>query len=153
MLIVRVSAKLRWYSQVVNRAFRASRLRRIGQELIPSIGFVAFIITARLFAGSGLHGFCLFRLVLGIDCPGCGITRSVLALFSGHLSDSWQLHRAGIVVVAYFGSIGVLPLVETIEGVGPQRAARFRWWANRCLTVILLALWLCKMAAVYVLGT
>jgi hypothetical protein len=88
--------------------------------------------------------------VLGIDCPGCGITRSVLALFSGHLFESWQLHRAGIVVVAYFGSIGVLPLVQTIDGVGPHRAARFRWWADRGLTVILLSLWLCKTVAVYV---
>jgi hypothetical protein len=86
--------------------------------------------------------------VLGIDCPGCGITRSVLALFSGHLFESWQLHRAGIVVVAYFGSIGVLPLAEAIDGVGPHRVARFRWWADRCLTVILLSLWLFKMAAV-----
>jgi hypothetical protein len=132
----------------VNRAFRVVRLRRIAWQLLPSLGFVAFVAVARFLAGSGLQGFCLFRTVLGIDCPGCGITRSVVALFSGHLSESWQLHHAGIAVVAYFGSIGVLPLMETIEGVGPHRAARFRWWADRCLTVILLSLWLCKMAAV-----
>jgi hypothetical protein len=88
--------------------------------------------------------------VLGIDCPGCGITRSVLALFSGHLFESWQLHRAGIVVVAYFGSIGVLPLAEAIDGVGPHRVARFRWWADRCLTVILLSLWLFQNGRGYV---
>jgi hypothetical protein len=134
----------------VNRAFRVSRFRKIARELFPSLGFVAFMAGAWLFAGSGFHGFCLFRSVLGIDCPGCGITRSVLALFRGHLADSWQLHRAGIVVVAYFGSIGVLPLVATIDGVGLDRVARFRWWADRCLTVILISAWLCKMAAVYV---
>jgi hypothetical protein len=130
----------------VNRAFR---LQRIAWELFPSVGFVTFVIATRFFAGSGLQGFCLFRLAFGIDCPGCGITRSVLALFSGHLFESWQLHRAGIAVVAYFGAIGVLPLMETINRVGPHRVARVRWWADRCLTVILLSLWLCKMAAVY----
>jgi hypothetical protein len=134
----------------VNRALCVSRFQTHARQLFPSLGFVAFIAVARFLAGSGLQGFCLFRTVLGIDCPGCGITRSVLALFSGHLSESWQLHHAGIAVVAYFGSIGFLPLMETIDGVGVHRTARFRWWADRCLTVILLSLWLYKMAASYV---
>jgi hypothetical protein len=150
MVIVRVSAALGWYSQLVNRALRVSRFRNLAWQLFPSLGFVAFIAAARLFAGSGFQGFCLFRAMLGIDCPGCGITSSVLALFRGHLLESWQLHHAGIAVVAYFGSIGVLPLMETIERVGPDRTARFRWWAERCLTVILLSLWLGKIAASYV---
>ena len=45
-------------------------------------------------------GVCVFRSVFGVDCPGCGITRSVMSLFAGDISGALRLHPAGPFVVA-----------------------------------------------------
>jgi hypothetical protein len=43
---------------------------------------------------------CPFKKYLHIECPGCGLQRSVLALFRGNLVDSWQLYPATIPIIA-----------------------------------------------------
>jgi hypothetical protein len=47
----------------------------------------------------GLHmtlpTLCGSRALFGVDCPGCGLTRSIIALAAGDLSQSLQFHRVG----------------------------------------------------------
>lgn len=38
---------------------------------------------------------CASRWMFGVDCPGCGLTRSVVYLMHGHLVDSLKMHRLG----------------------------------------------------------
>ena len=42
-----------------------------------------------------LPPMCGSRALLGIECPGCGLTRSFVALASGDLSESFRFHRLG----------------------------------------------------------
>ena len=42
-----------------------------------------------------LPPLCGSRAFLGINCPGCGLTRSFVALASGDLAESFRLHRVG----------------------------------------------------------
>jgi len=45
----------------------------------------------------GEHLFsCPFKTQFGIDCPGCGLQRSVLALFKGDLIASFKFYPATI---------------------------------------------------------
>ncbi len=48
---------------------------------------------------------CPFRLVTGLPCPFCGMTRSMLALGQGDLGASVRFHPLGpvLLVVAVFG--------------------------------------------------
>lgn len=32
---------------------------------------------------------CLFRLLTGYDCPGCGSQRALHALLNGHVAEAW----------------------------------------------------------------
>lgn len=38
---------------------------------------------------------CGSRMMFGIDCPGCGLTRSFVAIASGDIVGSLQFHRIG----------------------------------------------------------
>ena len=38
---------------------------------------------------------CLFDKLFGIPCPGCGLTRSLFALFVGDIHYAWTLNPAG----------------------------------------------------------
>lgn len=53
-------------------------------------------------AGKGIP--CLFRLVTGLYCPGCGGTRAVRALLAGRLADSLRLHP----LVPYMAAVTAL---------------------------------------------
>ncbi|MBC7418570.1 MAG: DUF2752 domain-containing protein [Pedobacter sp.] len=46
---------------------------------------------------------CPFKLLTGIECPGCGFQRSIIALFEGHFSQSWFLYPATIPLILLFG--------------------------------------------------
>ena len=37
---------------------------------------------------------CLFKANLGIECPGCGTQRALIALLKGNLTESIQCHAA-----------------------------------------------------------
>ncbi len=38
---------------------------------------------------------CPSRIYFGLDCPGCGLTRSFIHLAAGHLAASFASHRVG----------------------------------------------------------
>ncbi|XZF12846.1 DUF2752 domain-containing protein [Chitinophagaceae bacterium MMS25-I14] len=42
---------------------------------------------------------CPFKRLTGLDCPGCGMQRSVIALLRGDFSASWHMYPAGIVLI------------------------------------------------------
>ncbi|SDE43073.1 DUF2752 domain-containing protein [Pedobacter soli] len=42
---------------------------------------------------------CPFKTHFGIDCPGCGLQRSVLALLKGDLIDSFRFYPATLPLI------------------------------------------------------
>jgi hypothetical protein len=45
---------------------------------------------------------CPFKYFTGIDCPGCGFQRSVIALLHGDLHGSFALYPPAIPLLLYF---------------------------------------------------
>lgn len=45
---------------------------------------------------------CPFKYLTGIDCPGCGFQRSVLALVQGNFHQSLSLYPATIPLLLFF---------------------------------------------------
>ncbi|WP_345212555.1 DUF2752 domain-containing protein [Mucilaginibacter gynuensis] len=48
---------------------------------------------------------CPFKYLTGIDCPGCGFQRSVLALLQGNLHDSLALYPPAIPLLIAFAYV------------------------------------------------
>lgn len=51
-------------------------------------------------AGFQLPELCYARRWLGFECPGCGLTRSFIAIMHGQLAAAWRYNPAGILVFA-----------------------------------------------------
>ncbi|WP_457268892.1 DUF2752 domain-containing protein [Pedobacter sp. UYEF25] len=45
---------------------------------------------------------CPFKFITGINCPGCGFQRSIVALFEGNFSQSWFLYPATVPLMLLF---------------------------------------------------
>ena len=50
---------------------------------------------------------CPFKYITGIDCPGCGFQRSVLALAQGDFHQSFALYPPAIPMLLFF-TYGIL---------------------------------------------
>lgn len=51
---------------------------------------VAYIAVVAVFAA--FHWPCVFQFLFHVPCPGCGMTRAVLALLRGEFSAAFEYH-------------------------------------------------------------
>lgn len=80
------------------RSFRA--LEGWGVLLgVPALFLLAYL--SPLLPGVDRIPLCAVRTFLGVECPGCGLTRSFGALVHGHLRSSIDLHPLGIVIAGW----------------------------------------------------
>ena len=77
-----------------------------------------------------LPGLCVFRRVVGVDCPGCGLTRSFVSLANGDLAGAWKYNPA---VLFAFPLIAIqipyrsMQLARICRGLPERDASRFVW--------------------------
>jgi hypothetical protein len=50
--------------------------------------------------GVPLPELCYSRSIMGVDCPGCGLTRSFISLAHGQPRKAWHFNPAGIFLFA-----------------------------------------------------
>ncbi len=55
------------------------------------------LAAASIMVGVSLlgHGLCPSKELVGLPCPGCGLTRSFLLILQGKFAESWQLQPFG----------------------------------------------------------
>ena len=49
-------------------------------------------------AGVPMPSMCMSKTTFGVECPGCGLTRSLLCFFRGDFANSFALHRMGWII-------------------------------------------------------
>lgn len=98
-------------------------------DAVLIMGGVGALLAARLITPhQSLSGpvLCPFRLLTGIPCPACGLTRSWVHAAHGQWDEALALHA--------FGPALMLLLAVTIVVVAAHWATR-RWWISpRILT-------------------
>jgi hypothetical protein len=100
-----------------------------------------------------LPGLCLTRSVAHMDCPGCGMTRSFVAMAHGDLRQAFRSHRLGpplfLLVLAQV-PLGALALLRPIRGHDPTRPYRMGIVSPDCagllVTLALVANWAYNLA-------
>jgi hypothetical protein len=97
-------------------------------------------ILAPQFRVSELPVACAFRRNLGFACPGCGLTRSWVALGRGDVAASIAFHRLGWLVMLWAGlqvvRHGVWLWIRPLRGP----VDRAGWWLDRALVAIAVAM-------------
>lgn len=75
-------------------------------------------------------GMCASRMFLGVNCPGCGLTRSFICLGHGQIERAWHFNPGGIVF--YLFVVAQIPwritqLILIGIGVGERWVGKFDW--------------------------
>jgi Protein of unknown function (DUF2752) len=91
-------------------------------------GVFAVIVVERL-------PFCPMATVLGIPCPGCGLTRATLALLHGDVRGALALHPLVFVLAPLFAAAIASAAFSYVRGRS-SRPKPNRWLASRSATFI-----------------
>lgn len=79
------------------RCLNSASLRLLA---LPGLGFYAFWIDPAIGSG-GIP--CLWRLMSGMECFGCGLSRAAGLLFRGHLMDAVEMNWVIVPTVLVVG--------------------------------------------------
>lgn len=87
---------------------------------------------------------CVVKQLLGVPCPGCGMTRSIAALLAGNPSKAIEFNAASPFVVTFFFVQVALVAAAAAGAPGPSilRSARL---SDRMLLVLMLGVWSRRM--------
>jgi Protein of unknown function (DUF2752) len=113
------------------------------------------LVAAALLVALSDTPLCPTALVLGIPCPGCGLTRATLALLRGDLRAAVGFHPLAPVLVPLLAGVFGKALFDYVRGAPPTPPAR-AWWAGRtavwlssALLALLLGVWLARFAGYF----
>jgi len=86
---------------------------------------------------------CPWRRLTGTNCPGCGMTRGIMALLRGDFSRALTLHPLSPVFLAMLVAMTVMALWDLAAGTTHLRRAwdRASLPASLALTVALAVTW------------
>ena len=100
---------------------------------------------------SAIPAMCSTRVLFGIDCPGCGLTRAFIAISHGQFLQAWEFNHASFFVYAFVAAQLPWHLVQL------WRLARHRlpiksnvvYLAPIGLVVVLFVNWLIKLPSMF----
>ncbi len=111
-----------------------------------AVGVVVLAFVAVLVSGLPT---CPAATLLGVPCPGCGLTRATLAALRGDFHMAFRLHPLFVVLAPAFAGAVIVAALATVRG--PSAVAfvnRVPSWLVTALGVVLtlasLGLWLAR---------
>ncbi len=125
-------------SKVVRTAIWASTL--------PAALAACFFYYPFAFTGPIL---CPMHLVLGLPCPGCGMTRAFCLATRGHWAEAYSFHPLYPLIFLYFAFAWGCKLVETWRGE-PPRVPSYR--IGRAALLAMMAFWVERLVFFFALG-
>ncbi len=90
---------------------------------------------------------CFSRSWLGLKCPGCGLTRSIIHLAEGDWEASWRSHRLGILMALVIVFQIPYRLLALRRLDRPLIGAHWQAVFAYALIALLLGNWLVELAA------
>ena len=105
-----------------------------GVGLLASLALARGLATASPssvhVAGHELPAVCPSRLLFGVNCPGCGMTRSVLLTLGGDLRGALDVNPAGPFLVAALILLAVQLILAARGEVSAPVKRRLLPWAS-----------------------
>jgi hypothetical protein len=122
-------------------------VQRLYRGWVPLLGVPTLFLTAFIM---GLYPLvlkvpiCGVKFFIGLDCPGCGLTRSFAALMHGHLRESIDFHPLGLVIALWLAYMFMRALFRIIIGrpMRPLLSDRTRFLMLNAFLFALLTQWI-----------
>ncbi len=79
---------------------------RIAKDLITFRWLIAAALAAFILCFGLFHKNCIFSLLIGYPCPGCGLTRAFLCVVTFHFKEAFfynpSIYPAAVIAIYFF---------------------------------------------------
>ena len=92
---------------------------------------------------------CMTYSRFGVDCPGCGLTRTFVHLAHGQIADAWRLHPVGCFVFLFAClqiPMGIAQLLFRARNRWIEAWGSWNDWGTAGLVFALILQWLVRMS-------
>jgi hypothetical protein len=89
---------------------------------------------------------CLLQALAGLPCPGCGVTRSLLALAGGDVAGAVRANPAGVGLAAGLAGQSLVAAAVLLGGGGSGAGSAWLTGLDRMAIAALLAVWVARLA-------
>lgn len=113
---------------------------------LPALLAASFFYYPYAFTGPVL---CPMALVLGLPCPGCGLTRAFCLMTHGQFAEALRYHALAPAMLGYLAFLWVYKIIESVRGA-PPRLPTSRIGAAAGLVVA--GFWVVRLAAFFAQG-
>lgn len=80
---------------------------------LATLGIIYLKVLSPMF---NIHIPCVFNLITGYDCPGCGITRASLSLLDGQFYQAFRWNMLIFILIPLYGLYHFLAKKEKFRG-------------------------------------
>ena len=103
-------------------------------------------------AGVQLPTVCGFRLLTSWDCPGCGLTRSLVLAIHGEFQEAYFMHLWGIPVLLILITQVPYRIFRILkpEWTPPRLSPEIKKWISSAVFLSILLPWAAKTVAIFV---
>lgn len=107
---------------------------------LPAVLAASFLYFPHVLTGPV---FCPMALILGMPCPGCGLTRAFCFASHGHFAAAFNFHPLWPLILAYFGFLWIVQILDSVRGEPPKLPA---YRIAGAATIVLLGFWAVRLA-------
>jgi len=134
-----VALPWQWFAQPCGISKDQSQL--LSYFLSPLVALCA--VAAIHVTSLGNH--CLFEHLLGIPCPGCGITTSLFAILTGNLVAAWSANPCGFLVFASLLGQSLVTALEYFSVLDRGARLDFALHSNSVVASFLIIAWMAHL--------
>ena len=99
-----------------------------------------------------LPELCTFKRTLGIDCPGCGLTRCFISVAHGRVADAWAYNPAGLLffaIVAFQIPYRPMQIWRLRRGMPEWNLHTLGQWMLISVAVLMIVQWIIRTTMAY----
>jgi Protein of unknown function (DUF2752) len=136
-------------------------VKKLNSDLVIAISCTGILLASAVcnvasgsvnLAGVALPPVCAFKLLTSWDCPGCGLTRSLVLAIHGHFRESYFMHLWGIPMLLILISHVPYRVFRYLrpQWKPPFLPAQFKEWFSPAVFLSFLLPWAAKTIALFV---
>jgi len=104
----------------------------------------ALYLLPQFFPVGGITGFCMFRSITGIPCPGCGMGKASILISQGVFYNAFIMHPLSIpFAIAALAAITwlIYDLIRKKETLLPLLSQKMKWPYFLVLLAVIVGVW------------
>ena len=94
---------------------------------------------------------CVFHMLTGLECPGCGSQRAIHSLLNGEISKAIHYNLLIVIIIPYLFIFGLLQLLTAVSQNGRLKhfcdkveLILYRGKAIKLITVLIIVFWIAR---------